>query len=1159
MKRATALFVLAAGLAISPLTHAAEDPFSLNIRDTPPLAPAQEQKAFHLPPGFQIQLVASEPDIGKPTNLAFDSKGRLWVSMTHEYPFPAKPGEPLKDAIKILEDTDNDGRADKITTFVDQLNIPIGLLPLHDGHAVIAYDCGEVCLYTDTNNDGKADKREVLYTGFGFHDDTHGMVSNFRRSFDGWVHGCHGFHNHSEVKDKSGDDVFLYSGNTYRFRLDGSKFEAWSIGQINPFGLCFDPLGNMYDSDSHSKPIYQILRGGHYEAFDRDTDDGLGLAPMMMHHLHGSTALAGSQFYADDKFPKEFRGNVFTGNVVTCRINRDRLEYNGSSPKAIEMPDFLSTDDPWFRPNQTVLGPDGAIYVADFYNRIIGHYEVPLNDPRRDFNRGRIWKITYIGKDGKPPVKFDISTLDVNQLAEKLNDPNLTARMAVITELSDRIGKDAIAPMTALLQSGKATPEQKIGALWVLYRLNALPAGLLQQVAGDSESSIRVHAMRALGETSPWTAALHELAIKGLADSDALVRRCAADALGQHPDHANVRPLLDLLEHADQQDTHLIYVTRRALLSQLEPAGAYDKLKDQKLSEADEKAIADVSVAVPNSAAAGFILNHLPLISGNRAVLTKSLSHAVRYAQDPNVEPLAALAKRAYADDLDFQMTLLQSIGQGFDQRGKPIPDAAIKWAEAVVSRAMESASLEPSSVSGDEDAASGPWGYEERRCADGTRSMLLSSFPGGETATGVLKSKPFALPSKLSFYLAGHNGYPQTKSLDKNIVRLRAVGSDQVLATALPPRNDTAQQVDWDLHDHTGQQAYIEVTDGDTGPAYAWLALGRFDPPVVKMPKVPTVASQVRLRQAGDLAGSMKLVALAPDLIKEMLDRFNDTETRAGMANSLALIGADSAVSAMKQIIDSPRESMRLRDRVAQALGTLGSPAAQQALIDSFHVAPARLQTALAGALSSHMASGEALLNAVQAGKAPARVLLEPGLRDRLAAAKVSDLDNRVKKLTLGITPMKDELAKLIAERRAAYRTSHHNPANGARVFQKDCMVCHSIEGHGGHVGPNLAGLDKRGIDRLVEDVLDPTANVDPAFRYSNIILKDGRIITGLERSDDGQVITFVDNTGKRVPVNKKEIHRRIESVTSLMPSNFSEIIKPDEFNDLMAYLLTK
>jgi putative heme-binding domain-containing protein len=119
--------------------------------------------------------------------------------------------------------------------------------------------------------------------------------------------------------------------------------------------------------------------------------------------------------------------------------------------------------------------------------------------------------------------------------------------------------------------------------------------------------------------------------------------------------------------------------------------------------------------------------------------------------------------------------------------------------------------------------------------------------------------------------------------------------------------------------------------------------------------------------------------------------------------------------------------------------------------------------------------------------------------------------------------------------------------------------MDCHPIEGHGGHDGRNLAGLDKRGIDRLVEDVLDPNANVDPAFRYSNIILKDGRIITGLERSDDGQVITFVDNTGKRVPVNKKEIHRRIESVTSLMPSNFSEIIKPDEFNDLMAYLLTK
>src|SRR5688500_11809492 len=153
----------------------------------------------------------------------------------------------------------------------------------------------------------------------------------------------------------------MRSVNTYRMRLDGSHIEMFTIGQINPFGMSMDPLGNIYTSDSHSKPIYQLLRGGRYEAFDRNTDDGLGLAPNMMDHLHGSTAIAGSCFYAADQFPAAYRDNVFVGNVVTGKINRDRLEYTGSTPRAIEQPDLLSTTDPWFRPVNTILGPDRAV------------------------------------------------------------------------------------------------------------------------------------------------------------------------------------------------------------------------------------------------------------------------------------------------------------------------------------------------------------------------------------------------------------------------------------------------------------------------------------------------------------------------------------------------------------------------------------------------------------------------------------------------------------------------------------------------------------------------------------------------------------------------------------------------------------------------------
>ncbi|MEO6435907.1 MAG: PVC-type heme-binding CxxCH protein [Tepidisphaeraceae bacterium] len=1140
--------------ATAPAQALAADPFAVDIRTTEPLPPAEQQKTFKLQEGFEIQLVAADPDINKPMNLAFDARGRLWVTETHLYPIPAKDAAAKKDCIKVLEDADGDGRAEKITTFADNLDIPVGILPLGDGRSVIAYDINNICLYSDTDNDGKADKREVLYSGFGF-EDTHGMASNFRRGFDGWVYGCHGFRSKSEVRDKSGNVTKFESGNTYRFRLDGSKFEVFTIGQINPFGMSMDPLGNIYTSDSHSKPIYQMLRGGRYEAFDRNTDDGLGLAPMTMTHLHGSTAIAGSCFYAADAFPEEFRNNVFVGNVATGRINRDTLQYTGSSPKAIEQPDFLITTDPWFRPVNTILGPDGALYVADFYNRVIAHYEIKLDHPGRDYQRGRIWKISFAAKNAK---RLDFTKADVNQLIAKLDDANMTNRMFALSELSDRVGKDAVVPLTALLEGSTATTNQKVHALWALYRQGELPSRLLQQAVNDPQSSVRVHIMRILAETP----AASPLAIKGLTDGDALVRRCAADALGQHPDVQNVRPLLDALAAADRLDTHFVHVLRMSLRNQLKPEGSFAKLEAMKWSAADVRALADVSLAIESPDAAAFLLTHIGALAGEKESLTRYLRHAVRFAAAAPVEPIAKLMRERFPDDLDLQLDLFQSIRKGMAQRGQALGPAGDAWGVELVAAAMKTGvdssawtitPLDPTA------AVVTTWGFEQRNSADGKPAMLLSSLPGGEQITSVLKSKPFAVPSKLSFFLAGHNGFPETNPKPSNVVRLRAADSNEVLAEALPPRNDTAAKIDWELQSHSGKQAYLEVTDADSGTGFAWLALGRFDPPVIQLPRTDPRAAQVRLRQVASIAGEMNLTAAAPQLIAALLDRSNDTETRGAIAQSLSLLKSNDAVGAMKQIIADTSEVMPLRDRVAQALGQLATPAAQAAIVESFRLAPRELQTSLAIALTSNTAAAETLLTAVAAGKAPARLLLELGIHDRLAAAKVQDLEKRVKKLTRGVAAPKEEVDKLIGARRADFKSGKPIPPEGSSVFAKNCMACHQVDGKGGVVGPQLAGMGKRGIDRLVEDVLDPNRNVDPAFRYSTLILKDGSLITGLQRREEGELLVFADTTGKEVSVKKPDIRQRIESPSSLMPSNFDEIIAPGDFNNLMAYLLSK
>ncbi|MEY2410092.1 MAG: hypothetical protein QOF48_2762, partial [Verrucomicrobiota bacterium] len=227
---------------------AAADPFAENVRTTPWQKPADEQQSFHLPPGFEIQLVAAEPDINKPLNLAFDAAGRLWVTTSTEYPYAAPTNRPAHDRLMIFEDFGPDGRARKVTQFADGLNIPIGIYPfLSPGSRrdpqkpgsetltwkAIVWSIPNIWLLEDTDGDGKADKREILYGPFDVTRDTHGNQASFRRGYDGWLYCTHGYNNDSHVKGRDGHQVDLNSGNTYRIRLDGSRIEHYTHGQVN--------------------------------------------------------------------------------------------------------------------------------------------------------------------------------------------------------------------------------------------------------------------------------------------------------------------------------------------------------------------------------------------------------------------------------------------------------------------------------------------------------------------------------------------------------------------------------------------------------------------------------------------------------------------------------------------------------------------------------------------------------------------------------------------------------------------------------------------------------------------------------------------------------------------------------------------------------------
>ncbi|HEV3202937.1 MAG TPA: PVC-type heme-binding CxxCH protein, partial [Gemmataceae bacterium] len=663
-------------------TRAQNDPYAPHVAPTPPRTPEEERKSFHLPPGFEIQLVAAEPFVRKPINIAFDYRGRLWVTESVQYPFPAGLGTKPHDTVRILEDTRGTGLADEVITFADGLNIPIGVLPLRD--SAIIYSIPNIYRYRFNQAGDRASGWEILYGKYG-HKDTHGMTGEFTRGFDGWIYACHGFANTSEVKGADGSTITMQSGNTYRFKPDGSRVEYFTHGQVNPFGLAFDPLGNLYSCDCHSRPIYQLLRGAWYPSFGKP-HDGLGFGPEMMNHDHGSTAIAGITYYAADHFPQEYRDTIFIGNVVTNRINHDKLERHGSSLKAIQQPDFLKSDDPWFRPVDIKLGPDGALYVADFYNRIIGHYEVPLLHPGRDRERGRIWRIVYKARPKQPRPDWNMAA--VQELVQDLGHPNLTVRLLATNQLVERGGEEAVlAVRNAWANSANAF--LKMHGLWVLERRGALEDAMLQGAATDADFGVRVHAMRVLGERKQWTSANHALALNGLKDPEANVQRAAADALGMHPARENVQHLVDRRHRVPPGDTHLVHVVRMALREQLRNEEAYIPLSQESWNERDARTIADVSPGVPSAAAAGFLLHHLEKHKESPEDQLRYVYHIARYGADDTRPSLLDFAKQQGVTPFKHPVAILKAIHQGYQARGTKFSDGFQQWGEDLTQKLL--------------------------------------------------------------------------------------------------------------------------------------------------------------------------------------------------------------------------------------------------------------------------------------------------------------------------------------------------------------------------------------------------------------------------------------------------------------------------------------
>jgi putative heme-binding domain-containing protein len=314
---------------------------------------------------------------------------------------------------------------------------------------------------------------------------------------------------------------------------------------------------------------------------------------------------------------------------------------------------------------------------------------------------------------------------------------------------------------------------------------------------------------------------------------------------------------------------------------------------------------------------------------------------------------------------------------------------------------------------------------------------------------------------------------------------------------------------------------------------------------------------SESRLvRQGIDLAAEARLHSAIPKLAKLVVGT-RLTRLRGSAAGALVLIDLRSALPIIETTVRNAETPLDVRCDVVDALRQTNDSAIRAFLVSLLQVAPARLATSVVDALARNREGAAALIDAVEKGQCSPQLLADPGVQGRLRAVAGPQLGGRIAKLFEGLPKSDERINKLIAARAADFAKASSNADRGSIVFQKSCAACHQIAGKGNRVGPQLDGAGNRGVERLLEDLLDPNRNVDVNFRATILALDDGQVANGIIVREEGPVLVLVDSKGTEQRIAKSKIEQRTQTRLSPMPANVVELLSSQDLNDLLAYLL--
>lgn len=507
-------------------------------------------------PDLRVVLFAGEPDIAKPIFMAWDERGRLWIAETRDYPHDVKPDGQGNDSIKICEDTDGDGRADKFTVFADHLNIPTGFTFANGG--IVVSQPPRFLFLKDTNGDDRADMREEIMTGWGVND-THAQANNLHYGLDNWLYGCVGY---SGFKGSVGGKDLQFLQGTYRFKADGSALEFLHQFTNNSWGQSINQYGDQFGGTANNAPIFFggipatiIPKGTRAMSAKRiNTEDKTHTITPNFRQVDvfgGYTAAAGSAFIYSEQLPPRLQGMAMICEPTMKNIALFDVVRDGAGYAANDAFNLVASSDEWMSPVFAEVGPDGAVWFSDWQNYIIQHNPTPSlerggyaaktgvggahENPLRDHARGRVYRVVW--DQARPAAIKSLKGAGTARLVAALGDSNPFWRLTAQRLLVEGRATDAAPALRQAVTT--AGPLNAIHALWTLHGLGQLDDATHRAALVHADAAVRRNAVRALGRDDRAVALYFASAV--MSDADSLTRLAAFVKLAELPTSASIK------------------------------------------------------------------------------------------------------------------------------------------------------------------------------------------------------------------------------------------------------------------------------------------------------------------------------------------------------------------------------------------------------------------------------------------------------------------------------------------------------------------------------------------------------------------------------------------------------------------------------------------